>query len=428
MSPRFAMMKSFFEIRSFSLWMIAALILSTCALAGESESDLTRNVPLSEVLQINEDVASLLGRPEACTVRPTGGGRDVSRSVTGGLCRSRANYMQTWHHDTMATSIAPLTTELQSCVSKALQNPHHATEPRMYGECAGKKGTPVRGVGYACPSSELVSYMAETLRVATTCLGLDPKELLPTFARESRMHPNVVSPAGAWGAGQLMNDTITNMNVKLAARDKTPESFPLQLRGDPECGAVRQMIENPEARLNHGRTQGSGSVCERIQGPDGPLKNLVYASLVYLGNKSAAAAVIYRWKNLTPALPATPPLLATLALPWVTIAEPQAEEKALADRMAGDVALYMYNGGSDSRLNLLKKFVSSQDPKMKLETFRREFQASIGKAYGLKENYHYLEATRITASQLGPNCGQPGFGIDVQAYKKAHPRTHVQEL
>lgn len=309
-----------------------------------------------------------------------------------------------------------LTEPLRKCVAAAQKNGHHPASLGRYRNCVlrgpsrlsfQRGGQPYWNADLAlmpCPTTELSSYVAGAFAEAMQCLGIDPLEMMPLFAQESRFHFNVINPAGAYGVGQMTAGTAKELNQRLARADHPDLVLAPALAAAqaPGCEQVRQVLTEPRRQILGGRTSGSMSSCELVRF-DRVLTSFVYSGLLWLEGKfvarQALQPIVSKWPS------------------------PQRDN---LERMVADAAAHYYNGGGpvwETLQNGLFSQMSGRSP-LKLETYRRRLREVIGATHG-REKRDYLLDLRNVAAQIskesGEQCGTADFGMGGATLHSLYP-------
>lgn len=108
-----------------------------------------------------------------------------------------------------------------------------------------------------CASKELIGTLSAEILRASECLGRDYKKVLPIFMHESRFRPNVSSPSGAGGVGQLTGIAIKEVNRFI---DDIKE-----LSSKPGCQYLND-IQEMDSKYS----------CARLIMPPNPRLNIIY--------------------------------------------------------------------------------------------------------------------------------------------------------
>ena len=144
----------------------------------------------------------------------------------------------------------------------------------------GLSSAPLRGGTKPCISKALVNATYNSFVDITTCLGVNPKSLLPKLSNESGMLVNTLGGGLDAGVGQLTRIAIEETN-------KYYDSFMSEIESNavtkPSCArilkfkpALAKISEAAELR------------CGLIASPENPLKNILYMTMLNRINLNTA--------------------------------------------------------------------------------------------------------------------------------------------
>lgn len=153
-----------------------------------------------------------------------------------------------------------------------------------------------------CVTKELHETMVKVFLTTTECTGIDKGAFFSILNHESRFQPNVGNSNGVYGVGQLTSIAASEVNRVYLERKKMKDfqylreeysnkhgvsvdssenacnrmlgtlKKPFDIDTPDECAAKRKKKIACDKRL---------SPCERAAFPRNPLRNLLYASLLY---------------------------------------------------------------------------------------------------------------------------------------------------
>lgn len=153
--------------------------------------------------------------------------------------------------------------------------------PNYMARCPkGLSSAPARGGAKPCVSKTIVNATYNAFVDITSCLGVNPKSLLPKLSNESGMLVNTLGGGLDAGVGQLTRIAIEETN-------KYYDSFMLEIESNaatkPSCArilkykpALAKISEAAELR------------CGLIAAPENPLKNILYMTMLNRINLSTA--------------------------------------------------------------------------------------------------------------------------------------------
>lgn len=274
--------------------------------------------------------------------------------------------------------------QIRACITPGINFPGN----RYYGQCKSPTDLKpevldlkINPNARPCGTEEYRTVVANAFLEGTTCMGVDPLELLPICHHESHFQ---INPRGSvfkknqepddWGLCQVTNDGATTAVDRM--RDLHPQNPDPKLQTlrqsqrvnhvlsqwpEDSCNGVRSFYKEAMQTLqaeNKGEPNAWGLPCQRVALPDGPLKNVVMAAVLHQKNK-------YR------------------ALSFLVGSEPvpgrgdQNKRPGTPDenKIAQEIALVMFNGGWGNISALFKTFLA-KNPLTAGQTWKyNEFKA-----------------------------------------------------
>ncbi len=149
------------------------------------------------------------------------------------------------------------------------------------GSCPkGAKGQPVRSAPKPCISKALVNATYNSFVDITSCLGVNPKSLLPKLSNESGMLINTLGTGLDAGVGQLTISAIEEVNNHY---DSFMQEVEANAVTKPACA---RMLKYKTLLAQTG--SGSYERCGLIAAPENPTKNIFYMTMLNRLNTSTA--------------------------------------------------------------------------------------------------------------------------------------------
>ncbi len=159
----------------------------------------------------------------------------------------------------------------------------------LFINCPSKNAfpSPKKRIDRACISEKYHKHVANAFIAATDCFKVPPQQLFVNLSIESGLHINALGRALDAGISQLTGPTIDAIN-KLYF-----QSYKERAKKSPNCSAVVPAMEPLPSETS--------VRCAAIQPPDNPLKNLIYAAILYDTNSQVIRAGIKSVKDKLPA-------------------------------------------------------------------------------------------------------------------------------
>ncbi len=155
------------------------------------------------------------------------------------------------------------------------------------GSCPkGVKAQPVRGAPKPCISKALVNATYNSFVDITSCLGVNPKSLLPKLSNESGMLINTLGMGLDAGVGQLTISAIEEVNNHYSSFIQEVEA---NAATKPACA---RMLKYKSLLAQTG--SGSYERCGLIAAPENPVKNIFYMAML---NRLNTATAVRRFEN-----------------------------------------------------------------------------------------------------------------------------------
>jgi hypothetical protein len=204
-----------------------------------------------------------------------------------------------------------------------------------------------------CIEPLLTDTVQSAFNSTMNCLGLDQKEIFSLIGWESHFQINLYNSGGT-GIGQVTGHATSDvdLNHRFAEDLYKPECQQFASIFDDSAKQCRSMRERHLSYIPLTNSR----VCEWIASSNNPARNLLYAGATYRLDKREA-------ERLAARIGATP---------------------ADREKIATEIARYMYNGGSGAIRNLilLKYGLRSKGQRVKYSEFKSEFHDVVLNYFG----------------------------------------------
>lgn len=223
-----------------------------------------------------------------------------------------------------------------------------------------------------CRSKAMVGSVSSEIYMATECLDLSYKKMMPIFVHESRFFPNVGSGTGASGVGQLTGVCIKEVNRNF---DKYINKY----ASKPGCGYLKDIGKMHE-----------GYQCARMAAPSNPRHNIVfsviYQKMIRDNKKLSPKISVDKWQKRRNS---------TLS----------SQDRTRIEEMLARVA---YNSGPTATMSTFDTFAASPSNRNLsidrfLEKFYKFYERKV-RAEGANYNPKIEQETQIMEKNAGVKC------------------------
>jgi hypothetical protein len=190
-----------------------------------------------------------------------------------------------------------------------------------------------------CLSKNLAEVTRYHFKNAATCVGIDPSEIFPLIAHESRFLLNIRSPTYTAGVGQVQQSTAQKMNLPDSRSDddlNEMEQAIVNLNDKPECSEYKELLAK---KIIATKTNQSANRCALTQPPEAPafsfLVGMKYYKMVLEQNANSMLALFNQRRVQLGASPLS---------------------SDLSQKLLIDLKRWSYNGGEAGVIACLKGF------------------------------------------------------------------------
>jgi hypothetical protein len=194
-------------------------------------------------------------------------------------------------------------------------------------------GKPIRKYPKPCVSKTMVNVTYNSFIDVTSCMGINPKSLIPKLSNESGMLINTLGGGFDAGIGQLTKVAIEETNKYY---DSLMQEIKMQAATKPSCARILKY----KSLLNKVSADPMKR-CELIAAPENPLKNILYMAML---NRINTNSVRRRFEN--------------------TDIQSKVKKLGLANAdmnmLVETISLLSYNAGPSTAFNALNRYLDKR--------------------------------------------------------------------